>query len=70
MVASSRANTRVAFLILTIVYSIPEAAYSPPRPSPGLPGASTPRPCLVAVCKVFEMTSFYIWSIKRRLITK
>ena len=28
------------------------------------------EPCLVAVCKVFEMASFYIWSTKHRLITK
>ena len=28
------------------------------------------RPCLIAVCKIFEMASFYIWSTKRRLITK
>jgi len=28
------------------------------------------RPRLVAGCKVFEIESFHVWSIKYRLITK
>ena len=28
------------------------------------------RPCLVAFCKIFEKTSFYIWSTKHKLIIK
>ena len=41
-----------------------------PNSNQQTPNHHNTRPRLVAGCKVFEIESFHVWSIKYRLITK